>query len=399
MSHVDAHPTTAEPKPLAGIRVVELTHWMAGPLAGGLLADWGADVIRVEPPGGDPMRAIFASIGARGDAPNGAFIAANRGKRSIELEIKLPEHRQVFDELLTRADVFLTNLRPDALKRLGLTPQAVGAKYPKLVYGSVSAYGWGGPDQDRPGYDIAAFFARTGISHEITTQGGAPAALMQGIGDSFTALSAATGILAALLERHTTGRGRCVEASLRALGRWPAARLKAWGATRNRPRRGGLPHAALQLVSDADGHWFFLRVQAKRHLPLLAAIGKAELVNDERMRARSIAKNRGTYSPARRRVRRQPGVLSKKFDEHDVCGPRCRRPPTWSGPAAQRSAPDEVEGDDGGSAVAFSGRADPLTRSGAAGPGGPPRAGEHTRDVLGNRLRRRRHPSSQAAQV
>ena len=87
-------------QPLTGVRVIEFAHWMAGPLAGGLLADWGADVIKVEPPGGEPMRALFASLGARSDAPNGAFLAANRGKRSVELEIKSEEGSRAFEKLL-----------------------------------------------------------------------------------------------------------------------------------------------------------------------------------------------------------------------------------------------------------------------------------------------------------
>src|SRR5690606_38222779 len=139
-------------QPLRGYRVIELAHWMAGPLAGGILADWGADVIKIEPVGGDPMRGIFAALGARDDAPNGAFVAANRGKRSVELEVKTTEGRQAFDDLLGQADVLLTNLRPDALQRLALGPDELRARYPRLVYCSVSAYGWGGPDQDRPGY-------------------------------------------------------------------------------------------------------------------------------------------------------------------------------------------------------------------------------------------------------
>src|ERR1700761_9462230 len=93
--------------PLAGIRVIEFAHWMAGPLAGGLLADWGADVIKIEPPGGEPMRAIFSSLGARSDTPNGAFLAANRGKRSVALEIKTEAGMQAFDALLGSADVLL----------------------------------------------------------------------------------------------------------------------------------------------------------------------------------------------------------------------------------------------------------------------------------------------------
>lgn len=287
------------PQPLAGVTVVELAHWMAGPLAGGLLADWGANVIKVEPPGGEPMRAIFASLGARKDAPNGAFIAANRGKRSITLEIKSEEHREVFNKMLEEADVFLTNLRPDALERLGLTPEIMGKAYPKLVYCSVSAYGWGGPDQDRPGYDIAAFFARTGISHEITTAGQAPAALMQGIGDSFTALAAATGILAALLERTKTGKGKNVEASLMRTGMWALAGELGVQAMGGKPRppypRQECRTPLYNSYRTSDDKWFFLVcVQAKRHAPsVLQAIGRPDLIDDKRFEnARAITANR-----------------------------------------------------------------------------------------------------------
>jgi crotonobetainyl-CoA:carnitine CoA-transferase CaiB-like acyl-CoA transferase len=207
-------------RPLSEVRVVELAHWLAGPAAGGMLADWGAEVIKIEPPGGDPMRGVSGRLGLNPDAPNGAFLAANRGKRSIEIEVKTEAGREVLNRLLERADVLLTNLRPSALKRLGLTPAPVKARYPRLIYCSVTAYGWGGPDKERAGYDLAAFFGRAGISHQITTRGTAPAPLMQGLGDTFTSLAAVSGILAALVERQRTNVGRFVEASLLSTGMW-----------------------------------------------------------------------------------------------------------------------------------------------------------------------------------
>jgi crotonobetainyl-CoA:carnitine CoA-transferase CaiB-like acyl-CoA transferase len=193
---------------------------MAGPAAGGVLADWGAEVIKIEPLGGDPMRGLFGTLGLNPDAPNGAFLAANRGKRSIEIEVKTQAGREVLDRLLEGADVLLTNLRSSALERLALTPAEVKARYPRLIYCSVTAYGWGGPDQERAGYDLAAFFGRAGISHQVTTQGTAPAPLTQGLGDTFTAMAAVAGILAALVERQSTGAGRFVEASLLRTGMW-----------------------------------------------------------------------------------------------------------------------------------------------------------------------------------
>jgi len=335
MSDAAASPASAPAQPLAGIQVVELTHWMAGPLAGGLLADWGASVVRIEPPGGDPMRALFASIGAKADTPNGAFIAANRGKRSIELEIKRADHRAVFDRLLEQADVFLTNLRPDALQRLRLSPTEVAARFPRLVYGTVSAYGWGGPDQDRPGYDIAAFFGRSGIAHQITTQGDAPAALMQGIGDAFTAMSAATGILAALLERQHSGRGRCVEASLMRTGMWALAGelgVQAMGGLPLPPApRAQCRTPMYNSYRSGDGQWFFLvGVQARRHLPaVLAAIDRPELVHDERFAtARAMSTHRqALIELLDAAFAAQPmSHWASRFDEHQVWWARVQTP-------------------------------------------------------------------------
>uniref|UniRef100_A0A071MI95 CoA transferase n=1 Tax=Burkholderia cenocepacia TaxID=95486 RepID=A0A071MI95_9BURK len=307
--------------------MIEFAHWMAGPLAGGLLADWGADVIKVEPPGGEPMRSLFSSLGARSDAPNGAFLAANRGKRSVELELKTASGMKAFDALLASADVLLTNLRPDALIRLGLTPEAIRERYPRLVYCSVSAYGWGGPDQNRPGYDVAAFFARTGISHEITQQGSAPLALMQGIGDSFTAMTAVTGTLAALLERERSGIGQFVEASLLRTGMWALCGelgVQAMGGNPKPPYARNESRTPLyNSYQTQDGRWFFLvGVEAQRHLPsVLSAIGRKDLLSDPRFsNARAIAKHRADFIPILDAAfgAHPFAHWAKVFDEHGV---------------------------------------------------------------------------------
>ena len=124
-----------------GLRVVELGVWVAAPAAAALLADWGADVIKVEPPTGDPMRGAFGSLGIGKEFPNPAFAQDNRGKRSVVLDLREPEARTQLESLLATADVFLTNLRPDALDGLGLEPGATVARHPRLVYCSVSGYG------------------------------------------------------------------------------------------------------------------------------------------------------------------------------------------------------------------------------------------------------------------
>jgi crotonobetainyl-CoA:carnitine CoA-transferase CaiB-like acyl-CoA transferase len=384
----------ATEKPLLGIRVIEFAHWMAGPLAGGLLADWGADVIKVEPPGGEPMRALFASLGARSDAPNGAFLAANRGKRSVEIEIKSEAGRLAFEQLLAGADVLLTNIRPDALERLDLTPDVIRARFPRLVYCSVSAYGWGGPDQNRPGYDVAAFFARTGISHEITQQGSAPLALMQGIGDSFTAMTAASGILAALLQRERTGIGQFVEASLLRTGMWALCGelgVQAMGGNPKPPYpRAESRTPIYNSYQTSDGRWFFLvGVEARRHLPsVLAAIDRSDLLSDERFQnAGLIAKNRADLIPLLDTAfASQPlAYWVSKFDECDVWWAPVQTPADLidDRQAAAAGAWIDVEAGAGlatvksvDAPIRFNGRN--RTHASRA-----PTSGEHTAEVLG----------------
>lgn len=285
--------------PLSDITVVELAHWMAAPAAAGVLSDWGADVIKVEPHGGEPMRHIWGSTGANPDAPNGGFTSANRGKRSLELDVRSPAGRAALDKLLDRADVLLSNLRPSALERLGLSPAQVTDRYPQLIFCTLTAYGWGGPDQERAGYDLAGFFARAGVAHQITTRGTPPAAMWSGIGDTFTAMTAVAGISAALVDRARTGRGRVVEASLQRTGMWAIAAELATQAMGGRPRppypREQCPTPMYNSYQTSDGHWFYLvGVEAARQLPkVLAAVGRTDLASDERfVNARALTRNR-----------------------------------------------------------------------------------------------------------
>src|SRR5579872_1196459 len=135
---------------LGGLKVVELGVWVAAPAAAALLADWGADVVKVESPAGDPMRSVFGSLGIDGDLPNPAFALDNRGKRSVVLDLRTEDDRAELERLLAEADVFVTNLRPDALDKLDLEPAATAARHPHLVYCSVSGFGLRGADRNRP---------------------------------------------------------------------------------------------------------------------------------------------------------------------------------------------------------------------------------------------------------
>lgn len=295
----------APPAPLRTVRVVELAHWAAGPAAGGVLADWGADVVKVEPLGGDPMRHLFAPEPGGTDQPvrhAPSFSAMNRAKRSIELDLAAPEGRAVFDALLERADVFLTNVRPAALERLDLAPERVRERFPRLVYCSVSAYGWQGPARDDAGYDLAGFFARTGVLHQLTPPGASPSPYMNGMGDLFTAMSAVAGILAALEERHHRGVGRFVEATLLRSGLWSMAGELSLAANGGNPRpvaqRTDSATPLFNVYRAADDRWFVLvGVEADRHLPVvLRAIGRADLLDDERFATgRAVRRNRQAF--------------------------------------------------------------------------------------------------------
>src|ERR1700712_5397431 len=148
-----------------GVRVVELAQWVFVPVAGALLADWGADVIHIEPPEGDPYRALMTQgIGAAKDGVNLSMALANRGKRSLALDVRSEQGREVLQKLLGSADVFLTNMRPGALKRLGLDAEAVAERFPRLIYARGHGYGVRGPDKDQAGYDASAFWARGGLA-------------------------------------------------------------------------------------------------------------------------------------------------------------------------------------------------------------------------------------------
>jgi crotonobetainyl-CoA:carnitine CoA-transferase CaiB-like acyl-CoA transferase len=284
---------------LAGLRVVELGVWVAAPAAGALLADWGADVIKVEPPTGDPMRNAFGSLGIGKDFPNPAFAQDNRGKRSVVLDLRHAENREVVEDLVATADVFLTNLRPDALDGLGLEPHATVARHPHLVYCSVSGYGLRGDDRNRPAYDIGAFWARSGLSVQLANSEGVPLNARGGIGDHISGLAALAGLLAAVLEQRHTGRGRVVETSLLRTGTyvlgWDLSLQETVGRVAKAEARQSNQTPLMNSYRTGDGRWFFLTgLEADRHLDqVYRALGREDLRDDPRFaNAAALRKHR-----------------------------------------------------------------------------------------------------------
>lgn len=194
---------------LKGIRVLDLSTIVAGPTASMILSDLGADVIKVERPGGEDGRAMGPHRGEWG----AYFVALNRGKRSIILDLGKPQGRDAVLRLASTCDVFLENFRGGKAAALGLDEPAVRSRKPDIIYASLSAYGPGGPDYTKPGYD-AVLQARTGIMSVTGTGEGQPMRTGVSILDMTTGTWIALGILAALLERQRSGQGQRVDASL-----------------------------------------------------------------------------------------------------------------------------------------------------------------------------------------
>ncbi|HEX7886701.1 MAG TPA: CaiB/BaiF CoA-transferase family protein [Phenylobacterium sp.] len=197
---------------LEGLKVVEMATWVAGPSAAAVLADWGAEVIKVESPIGDATR-IFQPDTA--DSPgNPIFTNENRGKKGVVLDTARPEGRRALKALLAQADIFITNVRPGSMKRAGLDYDSLKTDFPSLIYAAVTGYGLVGPEADAPAFDITAFWTRSGVAHATIPPDQEPFPSRPGFGDHVTALATVSAILAAVHERHATGTGRLVETSL-----------------------------------------------------------------------------------------------------------------------------------------------------------------------------------------
>jgi crotonobetainyl-CoA:carnitine CoA-transferase CaiB-like acyl-CoA transferase len=276
------------PGPLEGIKVVEIGVWVAGPAAGCILADWGADVIKIEPPGlGDPARSFSKMLGA--DLPfNAPFEMDNRNKRSIVIDLRDERGLALALELIDQADVFVSNVRPAALARLGLDPDTLSQRDPRLVYSIITGYGLEGDEKDRAAYDIAAFWSRSGIAASLMTPDGVPPFQRGGMGDHNTGLAAAGSICAALYSREKSGRGQIVSTSLLREGiftlSFDMAISLRFGVEVQIGNRKTMGNPAINNYQDSEGRWFWIvGLEGARHWPPLArAAGHPEWLEDER---------------------------------------------------------------------------------------------------------------------
>ena len=277
-------------KPLEGIKVVDLTTFVAAPVAARMLGDMGAEVIKIEHPKGDGWRGFGINFNKRfSDDENPIFDIYNSGKKLISVNLKSNEGKEIMWKLLDDADVFVTNTRPDALKRLGLSYEDIKERYPRLIYAIVLGYGEKGPDAAKPAFDTTAFWARTGFPRDMSplTDSYIPLTSPSSVGDTVTAYNLTMQICAALLGRERSGKGECVKAGLYhtgifTMGTMEIATQKPWGTEYPRARHWSAQPSGCW--ETKDGEWFYAATgDVTITLPkIFKVIGRADLVGDER---------------------------------------------------------------------------------------------------------------------
>lgn len=262
-------------KLLHNIRVVEMGTHIAIPKAARTMADWGAQVIKVEPLGGEAWRTIGKEWGMPSEPDNNPiFQAENANKQSIALDLKKPQGKEILLELLKTADIFMTSTRNKALEKLGLDYNSIKNHFPDLIYVHFSAYGDVGPDKDLPGFDSAAYWAKSGTLLEWSQAGKEPFRPFPGFGDSTCSGYILSGILAALIQKMRTGRGELVKLSLYGTALW----LNSIGMIMGQPQYGKtypiepeqIPNAFTPSYQTADGDWVVTATSTyNRHAPMV----------------------------------------------------------------------------------------------------------------------------------
>lgn len=285
-------------KPLTGIKVVECTFFVAGPSAGMNLADWGAEVIKVEPVYGEPghRRDEQGNIEVRDEY----FNVYNRKKRGIALNTKDPRGKEILGRILEDADVFLTSYRPSALEKMGLDWDTLHRKYPGLVYAALTGFGDEGPERDNPGFDTVAFWARSGLMQDIIDRGNNVLIPPVAFGDLACGAVLAGAIGTALFNRERTGIADRVSLSLYGLALYSLSYLVFDVQTGGSYPMSRLEPALPMMASFKcrDGKWFYMaNVDHEKHYgDLMRLLGREDLIQDERYKSRTAAqKNRTEF--------------------------------------------------------------------------------------------------------
>ncbi len=273
----------------AGLKVIDCASYVAAPAAATVLADFGADVIKIEPPGeGDPWRMQYRRPGMPASEHNHPWLMDDRNRRGLVLDLKSESGRAVLERLIAGTDVFITNTPLPARERLRIRYEDFAETNPRLIYASLTAYGEVGEESGKTGFDLTAYWARSGLMDEVRTDHRTlPARSVAGMGDRPTAMALYGAIVTALYRREKTGRGGEVRASLMGSGMWANAYLiqaRLCGAMfpPRAPREESVS-ALGNIYRTSDDRWFMLALSSERQWPALAhAIGMPGLAVDPR---------------------------------------------------------------------------------------------------------------------
>ena len=312
-------------KPMEGIKVVELSTMLAGPMTARILAEWGADVIKVESMNGDAWRKqAGTTLSPCTKEANPNFDMQNMNKRFVSLNMRTEEGSAAMMKLLATADIFVTNYRVQALEPMGLTYEQLKEKFPRLIHAPVLGYGEKGPEKDRPGYDYTVFFSRTGLMADLAPAGGPPLVPVGGIGDHSVAVALSGGIAAALYKRSVTGQGDKVDVSLLQAGTFILCTgiLNGFNGRKLPRDRYDCGHAGSNTYQASDGEWFYLAVIDYRRFPeFCGVIGMPEIAVDPRFStAAAYYENREELTKIfDKKFAQQPiAYWHALLDEHDL---------------------------------------------------------------------------------
>lgn len=274
-------------KPLEGLKVVELGTHFAVPAVGRMLADWGAEVIKVEGLKGDAWRYVGKNqLCPTVDEENPFFTVPNANKKFLALNLKTPEGKEALTKLIGTAEIFISNMRMPALKKLGFDYETLSALYPGLIYGHFTGYGYKGPDAAKPGFDSVAFWARSGAMIDWETAGSFPFLAPTGAGDAMTGSILCAGILAALLGKRASGKGTFVSSSLMGSSIWyNNAAVVSTQYGNKFPKDKDHPANPFGWQYEcADGEWLMIGVvdYADAYRKIFHLFGRDDLVEDER---------------------------------------------------------------------------------------------------------------------
>jgi formyl-CoA transferase len=376
---------------LKGLKVVDAATYIAAPSAAAILGDFGADVIKVErPPHGDPYRHLFRTPAMPESDVNYPFIVDNRNKRSVALNLASTEGRGVFLKLAQWADVILTNYQPQMLRRFAISWEDLRPLNDRLIFASLTGYGEDGVEAEKPGYDMTAYFARSGLMSHIHNAGAEPATSPCGFGDHPTAISLLAGVLLALYQRDRTGKGSKVNTTLMANGAWSNASLiqAALCGARwpERWTRGAPPNPLINHYCSSDGKRFLfcLLDPAQDWRKLCGAIGRPELATDPRfdtLDSRRVNCQECVALLDTEFGRHPMSEWARRFQDYDVLyGPVPHTTEVASDPQMEVAGVFVPFADQDGLKTVAS----PIQVEGISKvpPHFPPEPGEHTREIL-----------------